>query len=293
MAEPPARLSHPRLTPARPELAAKHLENQVKAARYVDGTLRQVVTPQAPMRREPRPDAALDTEALRGERVTVYETTEEGWSWGQLQSDGYVGWLPTEALGEPGPRTTHKVAVMRTLVFPGPSIKIPPTESLSLGCRLAIARIEPPFALTDSYGFIPLQHLVEEGHREADIVAVAERFLGVPYLWGGRTSLGLDCSALVQLSVTACGHPCLRDSDMQEQTLGSPVAPAADLSNLQRGDFVFWKGHVAIVRDRSSLIHANAYHMAVAVEPIADAVARIRAAGAEISSVRRLERLDQ
>jgi cell wall-associated NlpC family hydrolase len=278
----------PRVTPARPDLAAKHLEHRVKAARYVEGELRKVVAPQAPMRREPRHDAPLDTEALKGELVTVYETTDEGWSWGQLQSDNHVGWLPTEALGDVGQHATHRVAVMRTLVFPAPSIKSPPIEALSFGCRLAIARIEPPFAVTAANEFLPLRHLVDVHHQERDFVGVAERFMGVPYLWGGRTSLGLDCSALVQLSVSAGGPPCWRDSDMQEQSFLPVTEPAADLSNLKRGDLVFWQGHVAIVRDNATLIHANAFHMAVAIEPTAEAVARIRAAGFEISSVRRL-----
>ena len=124
--------------------------------------------------------------------------------------------------------------------------------------------------------------------REGDFVAVAERFVGTPYLWGGKSSLGLDCSALVQLALTATGVACLRDSDMQEQTLGAPITIAGDLSKLTRGDLLFWNGHVAIVRDTATLIHANAYHMAVAIEPVAEAAARNRAAGSEVSSVRRL-----
>ena len=283
----------PRITPVRPDLAAKHLEGKVTAARFVEGQLREVVAPQTPLRRDPRPDALLDTEALKGERVMVYDTTEEGWSWGQLQSDNHVGWLPTEAMGELGPPATHQVAVMRTLEFPGPSIKIPPIESLSFGCQLAIARVEGPFAVTPTNAFVPFRHLVDVSHREPDFVTVAERFLGVPYLWGGKTSLGLDCSALVQLSLNSSGLPCWRDSDMQEQSLGPPIQPAADLSNLQRGDIIFWKGHVAIARDHATLIHANAHHMAVAIESIAEAAARIRAAGHEISSVRRLQDLVQ
>jgi cell wall-associated NlpC family hydrolase len=291
MADPLPIHDDPRVTPARPDLAAKHLQHRVKAARYVEGTPRKVVAAQAPVRQQPRHDALLDTEALKGELVTVYETTEEGWSWGQLQSDNHVGWLPTDALGDVGQPATHRVAVKRTLVFAAPSIKSPPIEAFSFGCQLAIARIEPPFAVTATNEFLPLRHLVETHHQERDFVSVAERFLGVPYLWGGKTSLGLDCSALVQLSLTACGFPCWRDSDMQEQSFLPAIEPAADLSNLQRGDVIFWKGHVAIVRDNSTLIHANAHHMAVAIEPIAEAVARIRAAEAGISSIRRLEGL--
>jgi len=274
----------PRITPARPDLAASHLAGKVEAARFVDGRVREIVDALAPLRRTPTPDAELGTEALKGERVTIYESNDEGWSWGQLASDGYVGWLPTSALRDPGPPPTHRVAVPRTLVFPGPSIKLPPLQGLSFGCRLAIGRIDGPLAVTDTNGFVPASHLKPLEIREPDFVAVAERFIGVPYLWGGKSSLGLDCSALVQLALTACGIACPRDSDMQERALGTAVA----MSDLQRGDLVFWQGHVAIARDATTLVHANVFHMAVAVEPVAEAIARIRAAGSEVTSVRRL-----
>jgi cell wall-associated NlpC family hydrolase len=276
----------PRLTPARADLAAKHLQGKVKAARYVEGRVYDVIEAQAPLRREPRPDAPLDTEALKGERVTIYDTNGEGWAWGQLAADGYVGWLPDNALAPPGAAPTHKVTALRTLVFPGPSIKLPPLEALPLGARLNIARIEDRMAVTPSGAYVPAAHLAPLDRNETDFVAVAERFLGAPYLWGGKTALGLDCSGLVQVALTACGVACPRDSDMQEAALGTEVS--ADPSALERGDLIFWKGHVAIARDRGSLLHANAYHMAVAVEPIADAVTRIRGAGTEISCVRRL-----
>lgn len=277
-----------RTTPARPDLAAKYLQGQVTATRYVEGAEYEVVDPQAPLRRTPSPDAPLDTEALKGERVTVYETTDEGWCWGQLASDGYVGWLPASALSKPGPPPTHKVLALRTFVFPGPSIKLPPIEALSFGCRLAIARTDATFAITISGGFLPACHLCPIDVNEPDFVAVAECFVGVPYLWGGKTSLGLDCSGLVQVALTAAGIECPRDSDMQEQTLGRVIDVAADGSNLRRGDLIFWKGHVAVVRDPATLLHANAHHMAVAIETIRQAIARIESAGEKISSVKRM-----
>ena len=279
----------PRVTPARPDLAAKALEGKVEAARYVEGHLREVIEPQAPLRAEPRPDAGLLTEALKGERVTIYDANGEGWAWGQLASDRYVGWLPENALVAPGPEPTHKVAALRTLAFPGPSIKMPPLEALPLGARLAIARMEDRLAVTHAGAYVPAVHLAPLDTFETDFVAVAERFVGTPYLWGGKTAFGLDCSGLVQVALTACGVSCPRDSDMQEQAVGAAVT--ADPSALTRGDLIFWKGHVAIVRDRHTLLHANAYHMAVATEPLAGAIARIRAAGLEISSVRRLNSL--
>jgi len=193
---------------------------------------------------------------------------------------GYALYAP------PGAVPTHKVTALRTLAFPGPSIKTPPLEALPLGARVAVARIENRMAVTPSGGYLPAAHLAPLDKNESDFVAVAERFLGTPYLWGGKTALGLDCSGLVQVALTACGVACPRDSDMQEAALGTAVP--VDPSALSRGDLVFWKGHVAIVRDRSNLLHANAYHMAVAIEPIADAVVRIRNAGSEITSIRRI-----
>jgi hypothetical protein len=274
----------PRITPARFDLAAGHLAGKVEAERFVDGHVREVAEPQAQLRRSPSPDAPLDTEALKGERVTIYESNEEGWSWGQLAADGYVGWLPTSALREPGPPPTHRVAVPRTLVFPGPSIKLPPLEGLSLGCRLVITRIEGPLAVTDTNGFVPACHLKPVDSSEPDFVAIAGTFIGVPYLWGGKSNLGLDCSGLVQIALTASGVTCPRDSDMQERALG----PAVPLTELQRGDLVFWNDHVAIARDPATLIHANAFHMAVAVEPAREAIERIAATGSDVTSVRRI-----
>ena len=278
----------PRLTPARADLAAKHLEGQVEAERFVEGTLCEVVDAIAPVRREPRPDAAQETQALKGERVTVYEVTEEGWCWGQLESDSYVGWIPANAMSKPGADANDKVTALSTLVFPAANIKMPPIEMLPFGARVAIARIEEPFAVTATGGFIPARHLAPIDTFESDYVAVAERFLGTPYLWGGKSHLGIDCSALVQIAATACGIACPRDSDMQQASLGDAVSLSGALSMPQRGDAIFWPGHVAIVRDRKTLIHANAHHMAVAIEPIDQAIARIKAAGSAVSAVRRV-----
>ena len=277
----------PRTTPARPDLAARHLQGKLEAARFVDGERYQVVDAQAPVRRAPAPDAALETEALMGEHVMIYEITEEGLAWGQLESDGYVGWLPANSLSLPGTAPTHRVSALRTLLFPGPSIKLPPLCAPPLGARLAIEREEDRLAVTAAGGFVPANHLVPLQRFEADFVAVAERFCGAPYLWGGKTSLGLDCSALVQVALQACGVAAPRDADLQERALGIAIDPDAALRNLRRGDLLFWPGHVAIARERDTLVHANAFHMMVAIEPAAEAIARIRAAGSEVTSVKR------
>jgi cell wall-associated NlpC family hydrolase len=280
-------MDDPRLTPARPDLAAKYLEGKVKAARFVTGEEFEITEALAPLREAPSSEAMLLTQALMGERVTIYDRDGEGFAWGQLNGDGYVGWLPDRALANPGGKPTHKITATRTFAFPGPSIKLPPIETLVMGSMVTVLREDGPFAVTREGWYLPRQHVGGVDHRAQDFVAVAEQFAGTPYLWGGKSSFGIDCSGLVQISLNAAGTGCPRDSDMQQDSLGRLLG-LAESSQLQRGDLIFWKGHVAIVRDADSIVHANAHHMATVLENTRDAVARIRAAGSEISAIKRL-----
>jgi cell wall-associated NlpC family hydrolase len=274
----------PRLNPFRPDLAAKSLQGRVTAQRFAEGEPHEIVHGIADLRREPAHEAPLDTQALMGERVMVYETSAEGWAWGQLETDGYVGYLPAIAVAPARTKPTHKVIVPRTFGFPGPDIKLPPMTALPMGAKIEIVRETAIFAI-DGYGWhYPLHHVAPVAEKAADFVTVAEKLLNAPYLWGGKTSLGIDCSGLVQVVLQAAGLPCPRDSGMQEQSLGHPIS----LTQLKRGDLVFWKGHVAMARDAGTIIHANAHHMMVATEPAAEAIARIKGAGSSVTSVRRL-----
>jgi cell wall-associated NlpC family hydrolase len=280
-------MNDPRLTPARGDLAAKYLEGKVKAARFVAGEEFEIVEAIAPLRSGPSSDAELATQALLGERVTIYDRNGEGFAWGQLNGDGYVGWLPDRALAKPGAAATHKVTAIRTFAFPGPSIKLSPVDTLVMGTALTVAREEGAFAVTRQNWYLPRQHVGRIDEMAEDFVAVAERFVGTPYLWGGKSSLGIDCSGLVQVALNAAGTGCPRDSDMQRDGLGQLLG-LADSSPLQRGDLIFWRGHVAIARDADTIVHANAHHMATVIENTRDAIARIRAAGSEVLAIKRL-----
>ncbi len=275
----------PRLTPARPDLAAAFLRGRVAAPRFAEGVARMVAAPVADVRRQPRYDAALDTQALRGEPVVVFDE-EEGWSWVQLEGDGYVGYVPSEALAAPAV-PTHRVVANRTFVYPAADMKTAVLAALPMGARVAVTGAVGAFSGLEDGGFVFATHLAPLATAAADFVAVAEQFLHVPYLWGGRSPLGIDCSGLVQASLASCGLAVPRDTDMQEQAIGHPLPPG-DLAALQRGDLVFWRGHVGIMRDPEILLHANAHHMRVACEPLRQAIDRIARAEASVTSFRRV-----
>lgn len=279
-----------RLHAFRPDLADERLQADVSAARFVAGEPFRVGRGAVALHREPRSDAPMDTQLLRGEAVRVFET-REGWAWVQNEDDGYVGYCSADALdgGEPAP--THRVHVLRTYLYPGPDLKLPPVDLLSMGASVAIVRIVPgagglDYGLTRRGEAVVARHLRPLGAADGneDWVATAAAFVGTPYLWGGRTSVGLDCSALVQLALQWAGRPCPRDSDMQEQALGETVS----LAETTRGDLIFWKGHVGTMLDEATLLHANGHHMAVAAEPLEEVVARLETSRLHVSAVKRL-----
>lgn len=287
----------PRLNAFRADLADVRLKGMVEAPRFIAGTIRRVTANAAPMKRTPRADAPLDSEILRGEIFTVFEDAAEGWSWGQLETDAYVGYVPTDALGALAPEPTHRIAALRTFIYSGPDMKLPVQGVLSLGAELALSRESttrntPYRELAGGEGWVVA--IVAEpasAPRANDFVAVAERFVNVPYLWGGRTSLGLDCSALVQRSLLETGRSAPRDTDLQERALGAAVDGGVE-APLRRGDLVFWgghhAGHVGIMIDGEYLLHANGHHMAVVIEPLAEVIVRIGRKTSQPTSVKRL-----
>ncbi|MDF2118050.1 NlpC/P60 family protein [Roseiarcaceae bacterium H3SJ34-1] len=268
-----------RTTPARPDLAAAGLRGIIASTRYAEGRLMRLNCETAPLRARPDEAAAWDTQVLFGEDVLVFDEAD-GWAWVQLLQDGYVGYLGATSLAPAQMPITHKVQAPRTFVYPSANIKLPPIMALPLGAQVTIAHDDGTFAqvrgLVPGPGFIWSRHLRAHDADESDLVDVARRFLFAPYLWGGKTSLGLDCSGLIQIALQACGIPCPRDSDMIGRDVGQALDPAAALRHARRGDLFFWQGHVGMMSDDETLLHANGFHMQVVEEPLAQAVARIK-----------------
>ena len=277
----------PRRHAYREDLAAESLRGRVSAPRYTPGELRQAIHSATPLRDKPDAREPWTSEVLFGETVTVYEE-HDGWAWVQLERDGYVGYLRASALSAQLHTPTHRVRALGSFFYPAPNVKAPPWMHVSMNSLVAVVEMSQPFARLAGDSFIPARHIVELERPARDYVAVAERFLGAPYLWGGRTRLGIDCSGLVQVALHAAGMDCPRDSDMQQAELGADVSIGSDLEELVRGDLVFWEGHVGIMADGFLLLHANAHHMAVVVEPVRGVADRVAKTGQQISAIKRL-----
>lgn len=278
----------PRVNAFRADLADERLKGEVEAERYVPGDEAFVHQDRVPLFATPSFESELMTEGLFGEGVRIFEIRDK-WAWAQLMLDDYVGYMPLEALSPGYLAPTHRVCALRTFVYSEANIKSPPIELISMMSQLAVLREEEDFYELKTGGFVVKSHVCAMEMKEADFVEVAERLLGTPYLWGGRTSLGLDCSALIQVALMASGQVERRDSDLQGHTIGELLPNLSDLSLLRRGDLVFWSGHVGVMLDPLRLLHANAHHMQVAVEPLLTAITRIRENGyGDITAIRRI-----
>ncbi|MBR2689597.1 MAG: C40 family peptidase [Aquamicrobium sp.] len=267
-----------RLHAFRTDLADIRLKGEVAADRFVSGRPARIATSVVDLRRTPRPDSGIDTQFLSGDDVLVFDEAD-GWAWVQGERDGYVGYVLVEELKPREAVATHIVSAPRTFVYPGPDLRFPRSGHLSMGSTVAVAGTAETsgthYAVLPSGETIIAGHLRPIGEHATDFVSIAETFLGTPYLWGGASGFGIDCSGLVQLSMRMAGRDVLRDTDMQVASLGELLNIDADYSGLRRGDLVFWKGHVAIMTDSEMMIHANGHTMTVALEGLKDAVARI------------------
>lgn len=288
----------PRRHAFRPDLADARLEGRVDAARFVAAEAATVLLPSPPLHAGPSLETERAATLLRGEPVWVYETADSGWAWVQSLWDGYVGYTPVQSLGAPEMVQTHSIAALFGMIAREPDLKKPTIGALPFGARIAIDEAVAPvngyLKLAGGEGWLHERHLrvIERRAPDApaaktgDWVAAAELFLGAPYLWGGKTAMGIDCSGLIQAALQSAEQDCPRDSDMQAAELGAPVPEGAAL---MRGDLVFWKGHVGVMLDADTLLHASAGTMTCAREPLADAVARIAASGGgEPTGIRRL-----
>ena len=275
----------PRLTLARPDLADQRLEGVLRAERYVAATPMQVSCSVAALRREPARHSEQADQLIFGELFDVLEE-RDGWAWGQARRDGYVGYVEAEALAQPVLAPTHVIAALRTYAFAEPDVRSAAVGLFSLNALVTVEERQGRFVRGARSGWFVEAHLASVGEpAAAEPIGIAEQFAAAPYLWGGRESLGLDCSGLVQQALYAVGQGCPRDADMQERVLGREIPAEA----LLRGDLVFWDGHVAWMVDEHRVLHANASAMAVSVEPLAQVVETMRAAGrGDPTSYRRL-----
>jgi len=274
----------PRLDPrrwiARPDLVEIDLAGQVAAARYVAPLAMQAAGARTAMRKAGDAGSVAVSELLAGEGFDVFELAND-WAFGRSVADAYVGWVRADALVPRRDAALVMVTARLTPVFATADIKAPVVMELPFGARVAGAAGAHFFAC--DVGFIHNRHLAAA---PATPIEVARLFTGAPYLWGGRTPLGVDCSGLVQAALAACGVAAPRDSDQQRDGLGVAVA----FNDREAGDLVFFPGHVGILATRDRLFHANAHWMATVEEPLADVVVRLHAAGVAepVTGVRRI-----
>ncbi|WP_421854539.1 NlpC/P60 family protein [Oricola sp.] len=280
----------PRLNAWRADLADRELIGKVEATRFVSGEPAVIGVPVANIHREPFGVSGMDTQFLFGDTVAVFERSG-GWAWVQGGRDGYVGYVVEDSLLPAGAAPTHRVTAFSTFVYPGPDLKRPPLSALSIGSCVTVTGKSPHrkkgYLLLADGSAVFASHLAPLGEDAADWVAVAEQFLHTPYLWAGTSAFGVDCSGLVQLAMYAAGRNVLRDTYMQEESIGDGLPMRGGMPALRRGDLVFWKGHVGVMTDSENLLHANGNTMTVAREPLDAAIARIAPAYGSPTSVRR------
>jgi hypothetical protein len=274
-----------RLHAYRTDLADENLREKIVAEKYVTGHTMEIIVPVTPLHREPSNSGMQVTQAIFGEKITAFEVAGD-WIWCQLQNDGYVGYIARSAASPQVTDATHRVSVPKTFMYSKGNIKSQPVVPAYLNAKLEVVDTDGAFSRISNGSFVYSRHLEKLSEPARDFVEVAERFLEVPYYWGGKTSEGLDCSGLVQSSLEACGMPALRDTDMQERQLGRSLL-INDLDGLQRGDLVFWNGHVGIMCDAVSLLHANGFHMMTVKEPLAEAIQRIMPTAGPVTSIKR------
>ncbi|MDE2445023.1 MAG: C40 family peptidase [Alphaproteobacteria bacterium] len=274
-----------RLNAFRPDLADARLQGSVDATCFVLGREVQFRWPVASVHRMADAGSMQLTQALMGETAVLFED-HNGWAWVQLTRDSYVGYVCSEALGDKVESTTHHVHVVSTLIYPKPDLKTQPVVFLPMNAAVAVVDEEGAYSRLATGGYVFSKHLTSKKPKQ-DFVNVAEKFLHVPYLWGGKTHHGLDCSGLLQTALHAVGTACPRDTDMQEASLGTALQ-INDLDGLTRGDLVFWQGHVGIMHDESNLLHANGFHMQTVIEPLKLAATRIADSHKPITALKRL-----
>lgn len=270
-----------RLHAFRNDLADERLQGKVKAKRFVTGEQQRVNAPLVDLRPNPDLKSGIDTQLLYGDIVNVIDI-DAGWAWVQSQRDNYVGYVSKKflrKLKKSTPANSHFVSAERSFRYAQPDMKTPVVDCLSMGSAVAIVgEVDTrgtKYAEMADGKYLISRHLSPIDDHVDDYVSVAESLLHTPYLWGGSSAFGMDCSGLVQLSMLMAGKQIMRDTDMQETTIGTELGFSAMDGGLQRGDLIFWKGHVGIMRNTETLIHANGHTMNVATEKLEDAIERI------------------